>query len=156
MNQWCDPRRSTGKLFTGKQKDMKYFWGTNGGREHTWGSDWMDTRRDTPATSVISPTCQQFSTPVPQSFHFRRCYSHKENNQPYVSGLVDVSLTGWTALENPTLSPTGKRPQVVISNKMCFHWFFFFLWIQTKAATTPPTPSLPTPQKSFRPAVVAV
>lgn len=55
---------------------------------------------------------------------------------------------GWDALENPISSPTAIWPQVVISNNVCFHWF---LWTQTKAATT-----FFFPPKSFKLTVVAV
>lgn len=131
---------------------MKYFQDTNWGGEGrvfcgVWsevgggGGNRMTKEHENlgkiPITSVISS---------PTTLYI--CNSPLQSPFPSISGVATATRrktniwlcpsghfynAGWDALENPISSPTAIWPQVVISNNVCFHWF---LWTQTKAATT--------------------
>lgn len=135
MNQWHDPVNYT-YIFNvlaanecdtllGQKLDKQVEWGVRNCEDGKYFNNSCQAPHQPQRGAIL------YSSP---SFHFRSGYHHKQKAK-------HMALSFWTFLQcrlgcsgkSHFFPPTAIWPQVVISNKVCVHWF---LWTQTKAATT--------------------
>lgn len=146
MNQWCDPVNNTYVLnFLGTKGYEILPRYKLGGRVRVFFGVWWGEMENDKGTRESGENCnechrlphqpQRSATLPPQFPSTAGAATTATRRKPsiWLCPSGHFYNVGWAALENPILSPTAIWPQVVISNKACLRWF---LWTQTKAATT--------------------
>lgn len=123
------------------EEDIKYFRGTKWGVKEgafcgvcrVGGVEGQRNKRiweifQQPVLSPPPPTSEVGNSPLQSQFpsRFQEWLQPQEENQAYGSVLLDMStMLAGLLRKIPFYLPTALWPQVVISNKVCFHWFFW-------------------------------